>query len=83
MSLAERLFGCEACGLGLDSDLNAAINLATWAERHHVGADAQVRDPEARGPVTKAHRGDGSGRRIRAGETSSNDVGTQTQTNAA
>jgi putative transposase len=83
MSLAERTFGCDACGLSLDRDLNAAINLATWAERHSIGADAQVRDPEARGPVTNAHRGDGSGPRTRAGETSSNDVGTQTQTHAA
>jgi hypothetical protein len=81
MSLAERTFGCDACGLSLDRDLNAAINLATWAERHSIGADAQV--PEARGPVPNAHRGDGSGPRTRAGESSSNDVGTQTQTHAA
>jgi putative transposase len=34
LTLAERTFTCEACGLRLDRDLNAARNLATLA--HHV-----------------------------------------------
>jgi putative transposase len=34
LTLAERSFACEACGLRLDRDLNAARNLATLA--HHV-----------------------------------------------
>jgi putative transposase len=34
LTLAERTFTCEACGLQLDRDLNAARNLATLA--HHV-----------------------------------------------
>ena len=32
MGLAERIFCCDGCGLALDRDRNAAVNLATWAE---------------------------------------------------
>jgi putative transposase len=31
LSLGERVFTCPACGLSIDRDLNAAINLAGWA----------------------------------------------------
>jgi putative transposase len=46
--LAERIFTCEACGLGVDRDLNAARNLAKlaqhvaqsgWETRNARGAD--------------------------------------------
>jgi putative transposase len=50
--LSARAFCCAACGLELDRDLNAAVNLATWAEQY-----ARVRDPQAGGPVTNAYRG--------------------------
>ena len=33
MKLAERVFRCDACGLIMDRDRNAAANLAAWAER--------------------------------------------------
>lgn len=72
LSLAQRVFTCTACGLVLDRDRNAATNLAAWADQHH----AQAPDPEARGRVTNARRGDGSDPRIRAGETSPDDAGT-------
>jgi len=49
--LSVRVFTCPACGLELDRDVNAAANLATWAEQHH----ARVRDPQAGGPVTNAY----------------------------
>lgn len=78
LTLADRVFACENCGLSIDRDLNAAVNLATWGEQHH----SQVLDPEARGQVTNAHRQDGSGRRARGGETSPDDVGTLTVTAA-
>jgi putative transposase len=55
MPLSTRTFHCDQCGYQADRDLNAAINLAVWAEEHH----AQVRDPEVRGPVTNASRGAG------------------------
>jgi putative transposase len=72
LTLAERAFVCDECGLALDRDLNAAINLAAWGEKNY----SQAPDPEARGRVTNAHRRDGSGPRARAGETSPDDVGT-------
>ncbi len=34
LSLAERTFRCDACGLVIDRDLNAARNLAGWADAH-------------------------------------------------
>jgi len=57
LPLSQRIFRCDSCGHVADRDLNAATNLATWAEQQH----ARVRDPEVRGPVTNACRGDGSG----------------------
>ncbi|MFC7241884.1 RNA-guided endonuclease InsQ/TnpB family protein, partial [Catellatospora aurea] len=72
MPLDQRTFVCAACGYQADRDLNAAVNLAIWAEQHH----AQVRDLHAGGPVTKARRGEGSGPRTRAGETGPDDAGT-------
>jgi putative transposase len=53
LPLSVRTFHCPACGLQLDRDLNAATNLAAWAEKEY----ARVRDPDARGPVTNVHRG--------------------------
>lgn len=46
LELGERTFRCEQCEHTLDRDLNAAINLATWAENHHAGGRARVRDPK-------------------------------------
>jgi putative transposase len=34
LALSERVFSCEACGLVLDRDVNAALNLARMAQRH-------------------------------------------------
>ncbi|WP_239087058.1 RNA-guided endonuclease InsQ/TnpB family protein [Catellatospora methionotrophica] len=70
--LGQRVFTCQACGYRADRDLNAAVNLAIWAEQHH----ARVRDLPAGGPVTKARRGKGSGPRTRADETGPDDAGT-------
>ena len=50
LTLAERTFFCEVCGLRLDRDLNAARNLARlalhvaqsgWETRNARGADAR------------------------------------------
>ncbi len=43
LPLSQRIFRCDSCGHVADRDLNAAANLATWAELQH----ARVRDPEA------------------------------------
>jgi putative transposase len=56
LSLAERMFHCEACGLVIDRDLNAARNLAALV--HHVAAS---------GVETQNGRG---GERSQAGSTS-------------
>ncbi len=34
LGLGERTYSCDACGLVLDRDVNAAINLARWPDRH-------------------------------------------------
>jgi putative transposase len=52
LPLSQRVFTCTHCGHSADRDLNAAINLAVWAEQHH----ARTRDPQAGGPVTNACR---------------------------
>lgn len=36
MPLSQRVFTCPACGYQADRDLNAATNLAVWAEQHHA-----------------------------------------------
>ena len=74
LTLSDRVFHCQNCGLTIDRDHNAAINLATWGDKNY----SQVLDPEARGQVTNAHRREGSGRRTRADETSPDDAGTLT-----
>jgi putative transposase len=66
LPLSARVFDCGACGYQVDRDLNAAVNLAVWAEQHH----AETRDLDARGPVINASRGDGSGSHRRVSETS-------------
>jgi hypothetical protein len=74
VTLADREFCCVVYGHKADRDLNAATNLAIWAEQHH----ARIRDPEVRGPVTNAYRGTAlAGTPQRADETSPDDVGTQ------
>ncbi|WP_277209423.1 RNA-guided endonuclease TnpB family protein [Isoptericola croceus] len=71
--VAVRTFVCRTCGLTLDRDLNAAANLAAWAELHH-GADVWARDLPAEGPVNNAHRRERSGHRLRDGATDPDDV---------
>jgi putative transposase len=72
MGLAERVFCCDACGLVMDRDRNAAVNLAAWAEQHH----AQVPDRQAGGRVTNASGGEGAGRRRGDGATGPCEGGT-------
>ena len=74
MGLAERIFCCDGCGLALDRDRNAAVNLAAWAEHFH----AQVPDRQAGGRVINAPGGGGTGHRARDGETSPDEGGTET-----
>jgi putative transposase len=67
LPLAERTYRCEACGLRLDRDLNAARNLATLVET------VEVVEPESvvagSGPETENARG-GDARPGTAGQSS-------------
>jgi putative transposase len=36
LSLGDRIFECDACGLVIDRDENASINLARWPERNMI-----------------------------------------------
>jgi putative transposase len=47
LTLSERTYMCDQCGLVLDRDLNAAINLARLGETHTVGEQS----PAGSGPV--------------------------------
>ncbi len=79
LRLADRTYMCDACGLVLDRDLNAAANLAAWAQDHTSG-EAQDGDRQAAGPVINACRRDGTGPHTRVSETSPDDAGTPIQT---
>jgi putative transposase len=67
LTLAERTYVCDRCGLVCDRDLNAAANLAAWATStpatplaSDVSLPApmvQVPDPQAAGRVTNARQG--------------------------
>ena len=47
LTLAERTYECEHCGIVLDRDLNAAINLARLGETQTLGESS----PAGSGPV--------------------------------
>jgi putative transposase len=49
LSLSERVFHCEACGLSLDRDENAAINLRklVLAERPEVSGKSRLSERKA------------------------------------
>jgi putative transposase len=87
LTLKERTFRCHSCEHVMDRDLNAAVNLAAWAEDHTptvgngaVRGEARVGDRQAAGPVINACRRDGTGPHTRVGETSPDDAGTPVQT---
>jgi hypothetical protein len=75
MELAERIYRCEACGLVMDRDRNAASNLAAWAETASK-AITQAPDRQAGGRVTNAPGGEGTGHRFGDSETSPSERGT-------
>jgi putative transposase len=82
LTLKERTFECRSCGHVMDRDLNAAVNLAAWAEDHTRGG-ARVGDRQAAGPVINACRRDGSGPHTCVGGTSPDDAGTPVQSASA
>ncbi len=68
LALSERTYQCEACGLVLDRDVNAAVNLltlaASGAERHkRLRRDCKTRPARARpGETGTRHRARGQDR---------------------
>ena len=79
LTLSDRVFTC-GCGHSADRDVNAAVNLARWAQAHHE-PNPDPRTPKQRGRATNARRRDGADQHpSRAGETSPNDAGTDVHT---
>jgi putative transposase len=78
LNLADRVFIC-ACGHSVDRDLNAAVNLARWAEVKCAQIDP--RTPKHGGRANNARRRKGADRHPACvGETSPEDVGTDVHT---
>ncbi len=57
LRLSDRVFTCAGCGLVMDRDVNAAVNLAARAEND----TAQVRELETPAPVINARGREGAG----------------------
>lgn len=58
LTLAERTYACEHCGLVIDRDLNAAINLARLGETRHTD---RTRTGTGSSPAAHHRVGDGRG----------------------
>ena len=58
LTLAERTYVCEHCGLMIDRDLNAAINLARLGDAQHMG---ETRTGTGSSPAARHRVGDGRG----------------------
>ncbi len=79
LTLADRVFTC-GCGYSADRDTNAAVNLASWGEKHH-DSTPDPRTPKHGGRATNARRRDGADQHPTcAGETSPDDAGTDVHT---
>ncbi len=57
LRLSDRVFTCTECGLVIDRDRNAAVNLAARAETHY----ARVRELETPAPIINARGREGAG----------------------
>ena len=60
LSLSERVFHCDTCGLSIDRDLNAAINLMVAGSAPETvnarGGDARRADTQCRATLTPVKR---------------------------
>jgi transposase len=60
LALSERTYACDACGIVLDRDANAARNLAAYGRRQIAGSGPEI--PNGRG----ADRNTGPARQVAA-----------------
>jgi putative transposase len=73
LALSEREYGCEACGLVLGRDLNAARNLAALAARYDTAGSGPV---VGRGADQKTHLGGQAALKRQPGTASAGKTGT-------
>ena len=57
LNLDTRIFKCDSCGLEIDRDLNAAINLKNWAIKNYVPPDRRESTPAQVNEGSKRVRG--------------------------
>jgi putative transposase len=50
LPLSTRTYDCDSCDLVLDRDVNAAVNLAAWGERHLAVSASRAGDRHPGGP---------------------------------
>lgn len=74
VGLGERTYVCCVCGLRMDRDVNAAVNLAWWARTTTHATQVAVKRTE----TPNARGGDGAGHHTRGGETDPDEAGTAT-----
>jgi IS605 OrfB family transposase len=54
LALSERTYWCDACGLVLDRDLNAALNLAAYGRRQIAGSGPEIANGRGADPKTSS-----------------------------
>ncbi len=59
LALSERTYRCQSCGLAIDRDLNAAINLAGWAHPAVASSAGETQNACGANPGSSASLADG------------------------
>ncbi len=62
LRLSERIYHCDACGMGMDRDLNAARNLAALVDEATVGASSSSCGATINGPTGNSRKTSHAGR---------------------
>lgn len=65
LKLSERIFNCDGCGLSIDRDLNAAINIKNYTESYSAKACGELEKPmKNRGNSLKQEANSESNRKV-------------------